>query len=59
MYGHELQDQARMLQSVWIACGLLVNNVADHWSEKRSLLYWCANVLQTVRQSGFLIERKK
>lgn len=43
VYGHELQDQARMLQSVWIACGLLVNAVADHWSEKRSLLYWCAD----------------
>ncbi len=42
VYGHELQRHAHMLQSVWVACGVLVTSVSDHWSEKRSLLYWCA-----------------
>ncbi|CAL8469838.1 g9380 [Coccomyxa elongata] len=43
VYGHELQRHAHMLQSVWVACGILVTSVSDHWSEKRSLLYceWC------------------
>ncbi|BDA43849.1 probable serine/threonine-protein kinase STY17 at C-terminar half [Coccomyxa sp. Obi] len=43
VYGHELQRHAHMLQSVWVACGVLVTSVSDHWSEKRSLLYceWC------------------
>ena len=39
--GHELQARARLLQSVWVACGRLVLYVGESWVEKRSALYWC------------------
>ena len=43
--GHELQAKARLLQSVWVACGRLVNFVGDAWTEKRSALYWWGTLL--------------
>ena len=54
MSGHELQVRARLLQSVWVACGHLIDFVAASWPEKRSSLSWCAqsSVLAAVKPSG-------